>query len=159
MEHAAPDRPVPLDEQLCYAVYSANIAIQRLYKPLLDGLGVTYPQYLVLNVLWDCDSQTVGQIAQALSLESSTLTPLLKRLEAAGMVTRSRNPQNERQVFVTLTPQGRALQSEAGCLGHALLVASGETPDVLAELNRQIRQLSDTLYGDSRGGGSVAVPG
>lgn len=139
-------RPVPLDEQLCYAIYSANIAIQRLYKPLLDGLGVTYPQYLVLNVLWDCDGQPVGRIAEALALESSTLTPVLKRLEAAGLLTRSRNPENERQVVIALTPKGRAMRSDAGCLGDTLLAASGETADALGALNQRIRQLGTALY-------------
>lgn len=143
--------PVPLDEQLCYAIYSANISIQRLYKPLLDGLGITYPQYLVLNVLWDSDGQAVGRIAEALALESSTLTPLLKRLEAAGMVSRSRNPRNERQVVITLTPKGYALRREAGCLGNALLAASGETPDALGELNRRVRELGESLYGEIDG--------
>ena len=80
--------PVPLDNQLCYTIYSTGMAIQRLYKPLLDELGLTYPQFLVLNVLWAEDSQTVGTIAEKLALESSTLTPLLKRLEAAGLVDR-----------------------------------------------------------------------
>ena len=84
--------PVPLNDQLCYAIYSAGMAIQRLYKPMLDELGLTYPQYLVLNVLWQEDEQTVGGIAEKLALESSTLTPLLKRLEAAGLVRRTRNP-------------------------------------------------------------------
>jgi len=138
--------PVPLEDQLCYAVYSAGMAIQRLYKPLLDSLGLTYPQYLVLNVLWRSDDQTVGGIAQQLALESSTLTPLLKRLETAGLLRRSRNPGNERQVLVSLTPKGLALRSKAGCLGTALLEASGETPDELGSLNRRVRQLRDALY-------------
>lgn len=139
--------PVPLEDQLCFAVYATGIAIQRLYKPLLDSLGLTYPQYLVLNVLWRSDGRTVGGLADELALESSTLTPLLKRLEAAGLLRRMRNPQNERQVMVTLTPEGQALRARAGCLGNALLTASGETPGELAELNRQIRQLGTAVYG------------
>jgi DNA-binding MarR family transcriptional regulator len=138
--------PVPLDDQLCYAIYSAGIAIQRVYKPLLDEMGLTYPQYLVLNVLWREDKQTVGKIAERLALESSTLTPLLKRLEAAGLVQRTRNPGNERQVVVTLTGQGRALRSKAGCLGLSLLTASGQSPEKLGELNRTVRKLRDDLY-------------
>ncbi|TIQ19030.1 MAG: MarR family transcriptional regulator [Mesorhizobium sp.] len=138
--------PVPLDDQLCYAVYSAGIAIQRLYKPLLDALGLTYPQYLVLNVLWSGDQQTVGGIAERLALDSSTLTPVLKRLEAAGLVRRTRNPDNERQVVVALTDQGRAIRSRAGCLGDALLSASGQTPAHLGELNRNVRGLRDMIY-------------
>lgn len=139
--------PLPLDDQLCYAIYSAGIAIQRVYKPLLDALGLTYPQYLVLNVLWREDGQTVGGIAEKLALESSTLTPLLKRLEAAGLVRRTRNPDNERQVVVTLTGEGRALRSRAGCLGDALLSASGQSPADLGELNQDVRALRDAIYG------------
>ena len=138
--------PVRLEDQLCYAVYSAGIAIQRLYKPLLDTLGLTYPQYLVMNVIWRRDAQTVGAIAQQLALESSTLTPLLKRLEAAGLVKRSRNPGNERQVLISLTPAGAALKAKAGCLGSTLLEASGETPAELGDLNRRVRHLRDTVY-------------
>lgn len=138
--------PPPLDDQLCYAIYSAGIAIQRVYKPLLDELGLTYPQYLVLNVLWRDDKQTVGVIAEKLALESSTLTPLLKRLETAGLLRRTRNPDNERQVIVTLTADGRALQSRAGCLGQALLSTSMQSADELSNLNRDIRHLRDTIY-------------
>jgi DNA-binding MarR family transcriptional regulator len=139
--------PLPLESQLCYAIYSAGIAIQRAYKPLLDAMGLTYPQYLVLNILWREDGQTVGAIAEQLALESSTLTPLLKRLEAAGLVDRTRNPHNERQVVVALTGQGRALRAKAGCLGDALLEASGQSPAQLGDLNRKIRELRDGIYG------------
>jgi DNA-binding MarR family transcriptional regulator len=138
--------PVPLDDQLCYAIYSAGIAIQRVYKPLLDELGLTYPQYLVLNVLWRDDKQTVGAIAETLALESSTLTPLLKRLESSGFLRRTRNPDNERQVVVALTDKGRSLRSRAGCLGDALLSVSGKTPAQLGELNRNVRALRDAIY-------------
>ena len=138
--------PPPLDDQLCYAIYSAGIAIQRIYKPLLDEMGLTYPQYLVMNVLWREDNQTVGGIAEKLALEPSTLTPLLKRLESMGFVRRTRNPDNERQVVVALTDQGRRLRDNAGCLGESLLVASGQTPAELAEVNRQVRQLRDAVY-------------
>lgn len=138
--------PVPLDDQLCFAIYSAGMAIQRVYKPLLDELGLTYPQYLVLNVLWREDQQTVGGIAEKLALESSTLTPLLKRLEAGGLVRRTRNPNNERQVVVALTDRGREIRSSAGCLGDALIASSGESPAKLGELNRDVRRLRDSIY-------------
>jgi len=138
--------PVPLDEQLCFAIYSAGIAIQRAYKPLLDAMGLTYPQYLVLNVLWRQDGQTVGNIAQQLALESSTLTPLLKRLETAGLIQRTRNPDNERQVIVSATEEGLAMRSRAGCLGDTLLQASGETPGALGKLNYEIAHLRDSVY-------------
>ncbi len=138
--------PVPLEDQLCYSLYSANMAIQRAYKPLLDGLGLTYPQYLVLNVLWAEDRRTVGVIADQLGLESSTLTPLLKRLEEAGLVRRTRNPENERQVLVELTEPGRALRARAGCLGDTLLSVSGQGAAELAELNAHVRRLRDAIY-------------
>lgn len=138
--------PVPLDDQLCFAIYSAGIAIQRAYKPLLDALGLTYPQYLVLNVLWRNDAQTVGSVAHQLALESSTLTPLLKRLESAGLVHRTRNTINERQVVISLTKEGDALRFRAGCLGDTLLEASGQTPVALAKLNGEINQLRKAVY-------------
>lgn len=146
--------PPPLDGQLCYAIYSAGIAIQRTYKPLLDALGLTYPQYLVLNLLWAEDCQPVGRLAEQLALESSTLTPLLKRLEAAGMVRRARNPDNERQVIITLTPAGRALREKAGCLAAALLETSGHAADDLNALNRQVRALRDDIYRGMGGWGA-----
>ncbi|KAB0459091.1 MULTISPECIES: MarR family winged helix-turn-helix transcriptional regulator [Agrobacterium tumefaciens complex] len=138
--------PPPLRDQLCYAIYTAGIAIQRAYKPLLDELGLTYPQYLVLNVLWAQDDQTVVSIADQLALDSSTLTPLLKRLEAAGLVRRTRNLSNERQVLVALTDQGRTLQHKAGCLSDTLLAASTQTPPQLAALNQDVRYLRDAIY-------------
>lgn len=148
--------PLPLDEQLCYAIYSAGMAIQRVYKPLLDELGLTYPQYLVLNVLWREDSQTVGGIADRLALESSTLTPLLKRLEVAGLVRRTRNPANERQVVVALTDQGRELRSRAGCLADALLSASGQSPTHLNEITRDVRELRNAIYAHTGSWSSTA---
>jgi len=138
--------PPPLHDQLCYAIYSAGIAIQRAYKSVLDELGLTYPQYLVLNVLWAEDEQTVVSIADRLALESSTLTPLLKRLETAGHLRRTRNVNNERQVLVGLTNQGRALQHRAGCLSDTLLAASTQSPPELAGLNRDVRHLRDAIY-------------
>lgn len=138
--------PVPLDDQLCYAIYSTAMAIQRAYKPLLDELGLTYPQYLVLNILWRDDHQPVGRIAGRLALESSTLTPLLKRLEAAGLVRRIRNPGNERQVVVSLSEAGRALRGRAGCLGDALVAASGQSPDDLGALTKAIKRLRGAIY-------------
>ena len=144
---SSPKGPVPLEDQLCYSIYSTGMAIQRIYKPLLDGLGLTYPQYLVLNVLWREDGQTVGEIADRLALESSTLTPLLKRLEAAGLLQRNRNPENGRQVVIALTAQGRALRARAGCLAEALLETSGQSPSRLGKLNQELKQLRDAIYG------------
>ncbi|HEY0930745.1 MAG TPA: MarR family transcriptional regulator [Gemmatimonas sp.] len=149
---------LPLDQQLCYAIYSAGMAIQRAYKPLLDELGITYPQYLVLNVLWRDDALTVGAIAEKLALESSTLTPLLKRLESAGLVQRTRNPENERQVVVSLTQAGRDMQQRSACLGETLLATAGMSPAELGALNGNVKQLRDSIYA-AIGGWSVGDPG
>lgn len=146
MTNGATTPPVPLEDQLCFSIYSAEIAIQRAYKPLLDGLGLTYPQYLVLNVLWREDALTVGGIAHQLALESSTLTPLLKRMEAAGLLRRTRNPENERQVIIALTPEGDSLRFRAGCLNANLLEASGQTAGDLGKLNHLVKQLRDAIY-------------
>lgn len=143
--------PVALANQPCYAIYTAGIAIQRLYKPLLDELGLTYPQFLVLNVLWDEDNQSVGGIAENLALESSTLTPVLKRLEVAQLVRRTRNPENERQVIVALSDKGKALQMRGGCLADALLKSTGESAASLAKVNEDVRRLRDRIY-DHLGG-------
>src|ERR1700722_14328610 len=111
---AAMDRPfpLPLDRQLGFSLYGAFMAVNRTYKPWLDKLGLTYPQYLVLSVLWEDDDQTIGGIAARLDLEPSTITPLVKRLEQAGHVVRQRNPLDERQVKVRLTDRGRATRAE-----------------------------------------------
>jgi DNA-binding MarR family transcriptional regulator len=146
-----------MDDQLCFTVYSTSMAIQRAYKPLLDALGVTYPQYLVMNVLWREDARTVGDIAEELALEPSTMTPLLKRLETSGFVRRDRNPANERQVVVTLTPQGVALRERAGCLGDALLEASGQTGPELGELNERMKTLRHAIYESLAGNRGRAI--
>lgn len=156
MNDQAANPPVALAHQPCYAIYTAGIAIQRLYKPLLDELGLTYPQFLVLNVLWDEDNQSVGGIAEKLALESSTLTPVLKRLEVARLVRRTRNPDNERQVIVALTDEGKAMQMRGGCLADALLESTGETADSLAKVNEGVRRLRDRIY-DHLGGWAALV--
>lgn len=141
---------LPLDDQLCFALYGASMAVGRTYKPLLDGLGITYPQYLVLAALWERDELSVGAIAERLMLESSTVTPLLKRLAEAGFVRRERNPDNERQVIVRLTEAGRAMRQRTSCLGEALLGASGLMEERLRQLNRDVRALRDALAGRER---------
>jgi DNA-binding MarR family transcriptional regulator len=135
----------PLDSQLCFSLYATSMAVNRTYKPLLDRLGITYPQYLALLVLWEEDGRTVGAIAGRLGLESSTVTPLVKRLEVAGLVTRTRNPQDERQVQVRLTERGAALQAECGCLAEALIERSGMAGKQLARLNKDVQALRDAL--------------
>jgi DNA-binding MarR family transcriptional regulator len=137
--------PVPLDNQLCFAIYGATIAINRAYKPLLDRLGITYPQFLVLSALWEDDGRTIGAIAERLDLEPSTITPLVKRLEHGGFVTRQRNPADERQVQVRLTEKGWSMREETVCLAEALLKRSGLTVPQVQALNAQVRQLRDAV--------------
>lgn len=134
-----------LNELLCFSLYSASMAINRTYKPLLDKLGITYPQYLVLNVLWEEDGQTVGSIAERLSLESSTVTPLVKRLEAASLVTRMRRRDDERRVLVSLTNRGWELREKSACLGEALLAKSTMQPKELIALTHEVKRLRDAL--------------
>ena len=142
--------PLPLDQQLCFSLYATSMAINRAYKPQLDVLGITYPQYLVLHALWEEDGRTIGQIAERLTLESSTVTPLVKRMEAAGLMTRARNPADERQVQVRLSPRGWALREECGCLGETLAERSGMTMADVEALNRQVQRLRDALAGAGR---------
>jgi MarR family transcriptional regulator, organic hydroperoxide resistance regulator len=144
-DHAMPADSIPLDEQLCYTLYATSLAINRTYKPMLDSLGITYPQYLVLSVLWEQDGPTITAIAERLALEPSTITPLVKRLEQAGLVGRQRNPADERQVRVTLTKRGKGLRAETGCLARTLLERSGLSADEMIALNRQVRGLRKAL--------------
>jgi DNA-binding MarR family transcriptional regulator len=139
-----PDR-IPLEDQLCFSLYATTIAINRAYKPMLDSLGITYPQYLVLSTLWEEDGRTIGAIAERLALEPSMITPLVKRLEAAGFVDRQRNPADERQVNVRLTAKGRTLSTDTKCLTDTLLERSGMTADQLIALNRRIQALRGAL--------------
>lgn len=140
--------PIPpsLDDHVCLGVYTASLAIQRTYKPLLDTMGITYPQYLVLNLLWAEDAQTVGSIARELMLELSTITPVLKRLEASGFVTRLRNPENEREVITSLTSKGQDLRFNAGCIASELLHKSNLSVKQISEINKAVRVLRDNLY-------------
>lgn len=136
---------VPLDSQLCFSLYGASIAINRAYRPLLDGLGVTYPQYLVIVVLAEQDHQTIGEIADRLGLEPSTITPLVKRMEQAGLLVRRRNPDDEREVKVTLSKTGWGLHAKTDCLTHELLKRSGMTVDEMIAFNRQVQKLRDSV--------------
>jgi DNA-binding MarR family transcriptional regulator len=114
-----------LDDFLCFAVYSANLAMNRVYKPVLDELGLTYPQYIVLVSLYEQDDQTVSGLGDKLFLDSSTLTPLLKRMESMGHLTRQRNPEDEREVRLRLTPQGRTAREKVALARSELLNATG----------------------------------
>jgi DNA-binding MarR family transcriptional regulator len=134
-----------LDNQLCFALYSASLAMTKTYKPLLEQLGLTYPQYLVMLVLWQQDDVLVKQIGETLFLDSGTLTPLLKRLEAAGLIVRTRDQEDERQVRITLTNEGRQLKKAAKGVPVQILCASGQKPEVLMQLRAQLTELRDEL--------------
>ena len=134
-----------LDEQLCFSLYGASLAINRAYKPLLDALEITYPQYLVLSALWESDGLSVGAIGDRLGLDSSNVTPLVKRMEAAGLITRLRNPADERQVVVSLTPAGQAMQARSACLGQTLFAAAGLGVDKLVQLNKDVQAFRDSV--------------
>lgn len=134
-----------LEDQLCFSLYATSMAISRLYKPLLDRLGITYPQYLVLSALWEEDRRTIGALASRLSLESSTITPLVKRLEAAALVTRARQADDERRVLVSLTDRGRAMKHDSRCLGETLFASAGMEPEEMIALNREVLRLRAAL--------------
>lgn len=140
--------PLKLENQLCFPLYVASRLIIREYKPLLDSLGITYPQYLVLLVLWESDSVPVSVITEKLLLSTNTVTPLLKRMEELGLLTRTRSQADERRVIVSLTERGKALRAEAVSI-PARLVASLQTEETsAAELEAmldQVRQIIDHL--------------
>jgi DNA-binding MarR family transcriptional regulator len=134
-----------LDKQLCFALYSASLAMTKLYKPLLEPLGLTYPQYLALLVLWERDGLAVNELGERLFLDSGTLTPLLKRMESAGWLTRERASDDERRVLVSLTAEGRALKRRAQAVPRELASATGCSADELVALTRQLQQLRTQL--------------
>jgi MarR family transcriptional regulator, organic hydroperoxide resistance regulator len=135
------EAPRTLDGQLCFALYSANLAMGKLYRQLLSGLDLTYPQYLVMLVLWEGDGITVSELGDRLFLDSATLTPLLKRLQAAGLVQRTRGTHDERQVIVTLTDEGRALREKAGQVPVDVFCATGCEIDEVVGLKSQLEKL------------------
>ena len=139
-----------LDDLLCFALYSANNAMGRLYRPLLSQYGLTYPQYLVLVALWQHDGQKVNDLGSALNLESNTLTPLLKRMEAADLITRKRNPEDERSVIVSLAAKGLALQNEAATISRCILEAAGDDLADLISLRDKIQELALRLNAKSQ---------
>jgi DNA-binding MarR family transcriptional regulator len=140
-----PDQLLRLDNQLCFALYSASLAMTKLYKPLLDELGLTYPQYLVMLVLWERDGLTVSGLGERLSLDSGTLTPLVKRLEAAGLVTRIRDVEDERRVHVTLTAAGRRMKQRALKIPGCVMEATQCTLPEVIRLTRELRDLRGRL--------------
>ncbi|RZI63204.1 MAG: MarR family transcriptional regulator [Variovorax sp.] len=139
------DAMLLLDNQLCFAVYSASLAMTRLYKPMLDELKLTYPQYLVMLALWEQDGATVSELGERLSLDSGTLTPLLKRLETSGYLTRLRDAADERRVRITLSGAGRRLKARAADVPACLLAATQcDVPELIA-LTQQIQTLRDRI--------------
>ena len=134
-----------LDNQVCFALYSASLAMTKLYKPLLDQIGLTYPQYLVMLVLWEQDGVTVSELGERLFLDSGTLTPLLKRLEAQGQIARLRDVQDERRVRITLTAKGRALRDQAEAIPQCVLQSSQCSIAELTALTTELKQLRDRL--------------
>lgn len=135
-----------LENQLCFALYSASLAMTKAYKPLLSALGLTYPQYLVLLVLWAQDDRPVNELGERLFLDSGTLTPLLKRMEAAGWVRRQRSSADERRVHIRLTPEGQALQAQAACVPGQMLGALGCSLPELVHLTQTVQGLRDRLH-------------
>jgi MarR family transcriptional regulator, organic hydroperoxide resistance regulator len=141
----AADLMLRLDNQICFAIYSTAHAFNRVYKPLLDRLGLTYPQYLVMLVLWEHDDVPVKDIGERLLLDSGTLTPLLKRLEAADLIKRTRSTEDERQVLIALTPKGHALQEKARTVPQSILAASACSIGELSAMKNEIVALRDRL--------------
>ena len=135
-----------LDDQLCFALYSTGLAMNKVYRKLLRKLDLTYPQYLVMLVLWEKDEQTVSEIGARLFLDSATLTPLLKRLEANGLVARNRDPGDERQVRISLTDTGRTLRAQARDIPGAVLCASKSEVAALSRLRQELSAIRDDLF-------------
>lgn len=149
-----PDDWLALDRQLCFALYASSLAMTKLYRPLLEPLGLTYPQYLVLLALWDAAARApagepaglhVAGLGDRLSLDSGTLTPLLKRLEAQGLVQRQRDPEDERRLRVQLTPSGHALKARAVSVPQAIACATACDLDEIVQLTHRLRELRGRL--------------
>ena len=140
-----PNPMLQLDNQLCFALYSASLAMTKVYKPLLDELGLTYPQYLAMLVLWERDGLMVSELGDKLYLDSGTLTPLLKRLETAGYISRIRAAEDERRVYITLTSLGRKLKTRAAKIPDCILSASQCSVPELMALTSQVQALRKKL--------------
>ncbi|MCZ8252475.1 MAG: MarR family transcriptional regulator [Hylemonella sp.] len=141
----SPDQALRLDNQVCFALYSASHAMSKAYKPHLDALGLTYPQYVAMLVLWERDGLTVSEIGERLYLDSGTLTPLLKRLEGAGYISRLRDAADERRVLIQLTAAGRKLKAKAVAIPACMLESMQCSINELTALTRQVQQLRDRL--------------
>jgi DNA-binding MarR family transcriptional regulator len=145
--HDTPDpcETLLLENQVCFALHSTSLLMTKVYKPLLQALGLTYPQYLTMMVLWEQDGLTVGEISNRLLTDPGSLTPLLKRLEAEGLLSRTRSREDERVVIVELTEQGRALQKKALDIPQCILAASGQTLEQLKKLQHDLQELRGHL--------------
>jgi DNA-binding MarR family transcriptional regulator len=142
------DTTPKLDAQLCFALYAAGLAMNKVYRSKLKPLDITYPQYLVMMVLWEDESLSVSEIGARLFLDSATLTPLLKRLEGVGLVTRQRSRDDERHVVITLTARGKALKARAGKVQESVFCATQCTPGELKHLKNELHQLRSRLSDD-----------
>ena len=142
-----PVEPPRIDDLLCFSVYSAGLAFNQLYRPLLEEIGLTYPQFLVMVALWQREGGTVKDLGDALYLDSSTLTPLLKRLEAAGLITRTRNPRDERQVLLTVTDAGNALREQAARVSCAIVDAVGLSAEATTALRAGLDGIRNKIHG------------
>src|ERR1700750_2623217 len=140
-----PAPSIALDDQLCFALYAASRAVTARYRPMLEAIGLTYPQYLVMMLLWETDHQTVGQLGARLSLDSGTLSPLLKRLTAAGLVTRHRRVEDERSVSIALTDARRALRDRAFAISESMIGAIGFDTQEFGDLMTRLRLLTDRV--------------
>lgn len=134
-----------LDNQLCFALHSTSLLMTKVYKPLLQALGLTYPQYLAMLVLWENDGITVGEISTRLLTDPGSLTPLLKRLEAEGLLTRTRSSRDERVVELRLTDKGRALYDQAQTLPGCILRTTGQSLEQIGNLRQELMALRDNL--------------
>ena len=142
---ARPDSALLLDNQLCFALYSTSLAMTRIYKPLLDELGLTYPQYLAMLTLWERDGLMVSELGERLHLDSGTLTPLLKRLESGGLISRIRDVADERRVHVRLTAAGRRLKARAAKIPGCILSAAQCSIPEIVSLTQQVQALRQRL--------------
>jgi MarR family transcriptional regulator, organic hydroperoxide resistance regulator len=145
MTATLPPPSVALDDQLCFALYAASRAVTARYRPMLEDLGLTYPQYLVMMLLWEQDNQTVGQLGSRLALDSGTLSPLLKRLTAAGLVSRHRRVEDERSVSIVLTDAGRALEERSYRISEEMIAAIGFDASEFDDLKQRLRQLTERV--------------
>ncbi|NOV01405.1 MarR family winged helix-turn-helix transcriptional regulator [Paenibacillus planticolens] len=139
-----------LENQLCFSLYASSRAITRMYRPFLEDLGITYPQYLVLLVLWDQKESTVKELSEKLDLDSGTLTPMLKRMEVQQLVQRKRSLEDERVVNIVITETGLALYEKALCIPQTLLETSGLSPEEIYNFNLQLKRIITNVNGSMK---------